>query len=363
MKLATYQDGSRDGQLVVVSRDLQWAHYASGIACHMRQLLDDWNFYAPQLQALSDQLNAGRAAHPFAFNAQQCMAVLPRPAQWLHAQCYAWPEFAPQSEPSPKSPNDLSGVSSAATVALRQGNPSAVSGPHCTLHARHWGADVELDVQAMLAVICGDVPQGAQEDETLHAPRLFTLAAQAQLLTVGHEGQQLTNASHVGDVRAWPVVAFAPVAVTVDELSAGMDEQLRLHWPLRFTLNQRKIGLCDMALSLRWTWAQTIAQAARYSAVVAGTIIGSGQPIHAQRQNDGPDDERQLAGTAAAATMGAWSFPQGHASLSARRMAAQGKKAATQHIALMQRGDVVAASVQDRNGHSVFGTVQVRLED
>ena len=47
MKLATYKDGSRDGQLVVVSRDLSSAHYATGIAGKLQQALDDWGFIAP----------------------------------------------------------------------------------------------------------------------------------------------------------------------------------------------------------------------------------------------------------------------------------------------------------------------------
>ena len=59
MKLATYKDGSRDGQLVVVSRDLSLAHYATGIASRLQQVLDDWNFLAPQLQDLYDTLNQG----------------------------------------------------------------------------------------------------------------------------------------------------------------------------------------------------------------------------------------------------------------------------------------------------------------
>ena len=53
MKLATYRDGSRDGQLVVVSRDLGTAHYATGIAARLQQVLDDWNFLSPQLQDLT----------------------------------------------------------------------------------------------------------------------------------------------------------------------------------------------------------------------------------------------------------------------------------------------------------------------
>src|SRR5690606_14075022 len=65
MKLATLKDGSRDGQLVVVSRDLSHAHYATGIAHRLQQVLDDWGFLAPQLEDLSAQLNHGRARHAF----------------------------------------------------------------------------------------------------------------------------------------------------------------------------------------------------------------------------------------------------------------------------------------------------------
>ena len=61
MKLATYKDGSRDGQLVVVSRNLASAHYASGIASRLQQVLDDWNFLSPQLEDLSARLNDGKA--------------------------------------------------------------------------------------------------------------------------------------------------------------------------------------------------------------------------------------------------------------------------------------------------------------
>jgi len=78
MKLATYKDGSRDGQLVAVSRDLSTAHYATGIAHTLQQVLDDWNFLAPQLQDLSQTLNHGKARHGFPFEPERCMAPLPR---------------------------------------------------------------------------------------------------------------------------------------------------------------------------------------------------------------------------------------------------------------------------------------------
>ena len=88
MKLATYKDGSRDGQLIVVSRDLSSAHYASGIATRMQQVLDDWNFLSPQLEELSQTLNHGKARHAFAFDARMCMAPLPRAYQWADGSAF-----------------------------------------------------------------------------------------------------------------------------------------------------------------------------------------------------------------------------------------------------------------------------------
>ncbi|MFX5668538.1 2-keto-4-pentenoate hydratase, partial [Acinetobacter baumannii] len=60
MKLASYADGSRDGHLVVVSRDLTQAHHTTGITTRLQQVLDDWGFIAPQLEDLSVQLNHGK---------------------------------------------------------------------------------------------------------------------------------------------------------------------------------------------------------------------------------------------------------------------------------------------------------------
>ena len=88
MKLATYKDGSRDGQLVVVSRDLSTAHYATGIAARLQQVLDDWNFLSPQLQDLYETLNQGKARHAFPFDPAQCMAPLPRAYQWADGSAY-----------------------------------------------------------------------------------------------------------------------------------------------------------------------------------------------------------------------------------------------------------------------------------
>ena len=82
MKLASYADGSRDGHLVVVSRDQTQAHYATGIATRLQQLLDDWGFIAPQLEDLTVQLNHGKLRHAFPFEPGKCLAPLPRAFGW-----------------------------------------------------------------------------------------------------------------------------------------------------------------------------------------------------------------------------------------------------------------------------------------
>lgn len=77
MKLATLKDGSRDGQLLVVSRDLKTACIADGIAPTLQHALDDWNFIQPQLEELFNKLNAGRATYSFDFEAKNCMRLCP----------------------------------------------------------------------------------------------------------------------------------------------------------------------------------------------------------------------------------------------------------------------------------------------
>ena len=88
MKLATLKDGSRDGQLAVVSRDLSRVHFATGIAGTMQRLLDDWNFLSPQLEDLYATLNDGKARHAFDFDPRRCMAPLPRAFQWVDGSAY-----------------------------------------------------------------------------------------------------------------------------------------------------------------------------------------------------------------------------------------------------------------------------------
>lgn len=88
MKLATRKDDSRDGQLVVVSRDLKHAVMASRITGTLQRALDDWAFMAPQLQDLYDELNHGRAPDSFPFDPDEYLSPLPRAFQRIEAGAY-----------------------------------------------------------------------------------------------------------------------------------------------------------------------------------------------------------------------------------------------------------------------------------
>lgn len=88
MKFATYHDGSRDGQLWIVSRDLKRAVPATGIAVSLLAALEDWDAAAPRLLELYERVNAGDEPFATSFQPERCLAPLPRAPQWLDASAF-----------------------------------------------------------------------------------------------------------------------------------------------------------------------------------------------------------------------------------------------------------------------------------
>ncbi len=88
MKLATLNNGKRDGALVVVSRDLARAVRVSEIAPTLQAALDEWAEVAPRLEAVYQQLNEGRAVEAFPFDEASCLSPLPRAYQWADGSAY-----------------------------------------------------------------------------------------------------------------------------------------------------------------------------------------------------------------------------------------------------------------------------------
>jgi fumarylacetoacetate (FAA) hydrolase len=88
MKLASLKSGSRDGELVVVSRDLKLAVKASHLVQSLREAIENWDVVSLRLQELSDQLNGGKINSAFHFNTKELAAPLPRAFQWCDGSAY-----------------------------------------------------------------------------------------------------------------------------------------------------------------------------------------------------------------------------------------------------------------------------------
>jgi fumarylacetoacetate (FAA) hydrolase len=264
MKLASYKDGSRDGQLVVVSRDLATAHYATGIATRLQQVLDDWNFLSPQLEDLYTTLNHGRARHAFTFDAQLCMAPLPRAYQWADGSA-----FINHVELVRKARNAEMPDSFYSDPLMYQGGSDDFLGPcdNIVVPSEKMGIDFEAEV----AVITGDVPMGTNADEALESVRLLMIANDVSLRNL----IPAELAKGFGFFQSKPATAFSPVAVTLDEVG-GAWQGGRLHLPLQSTWNGKRVGLCDAGPEMTFHFGQLIAHLCQTRNVRAGSIIGSG---------------------------------------------------------------------------------------
>jgi fumarylacetoacetate (FAA) hydrolase len=240
MKLATYQDGSRDGQLVVVSADLARAHHTSGIATRLQQVLDDWNFLAPQLQDLASTLAQGKARHAFPFEPHRCMAPLPRACRLVDAA------------PSPDTAWPGAGLAGDAMAGARAALPEAFADTD---------TDMATDFGARLVVVLGDVPRGAAEDQARDGVRLVMLANHWQHRQQGPQGGLLASS-----------MAWAPVAVAPDALGRAWHRG-RLSLTLSTVVDGRAQPPVETAPAGALDVGVLIAQLARHRAIAAGTLL------------------------------------------------------------------------------------------
>ena len=331
MKFATYRDGSRDGQLVVVSRDLTQAHYATGIANTLQQVLDDWAFLAPQLQALSDQLQAGRARHAFPFDPQQCLAPLPRAYQWAVAAAFpAHADLARQA-----GADDGALTAAGQEPCIRQAASDDLLGPCDTVTLP--SAALGIDAEAGLAAVLGDVRRGTPAEQTRAAIRLLALACEVTL----RQRLPAERTQGVGLVQSKPATAFSPVVLTPDELGDAWAEG-RVHLTLQTTCNGRKLGLCD-AGSMAWGFPELIAHLARTRHVRAGTLLGTGPVSAPGLPEDGPTQ-----------------WPQGHSCLAEKRWA-ETLLHGQPRTPYLQPGDTVRVEMKGRQGQSLFGAIHLEV--
>jgi len=264
MKLATLKDGTRDGQLAVVARDLKTATLADGIAPTLQRALDDWDFIAPQLEQLYTELNGGRARHAFDFEPKRCMAPLPRAFQWADGSAYV-----NHVELVRKARNAEMPESFWHDPLMYQGGSDDFIGPtdDIVLGSAEWGIDFEGEV----AVITDDVPMGITADAAAQHIRLLLLVNDVSLRNL----IPAELAKGFGFFQSKPASAFSPVAVTPDELGGAWQDG-KVNLPLRATWNGVLVGQPHAGTDMVFNFPQLIAHLAKTRNARAGSIVGSG---------------------------------------------------------------------------------------
>ncbi|NDH51377.1 MAG: FAA hydrolase family protein [Betaproteobacteria bacterium] len=327
MKLATIKDGSRDGQLLVVSRDLASAHYASGIADRLQQVLDDWNFLSPQLQDLYDALNQGKARHAFGFDPRQCMAPLPRAYQWADGSAYINHVELVRAARGATVPQNFY-----SEPLMYQGGSDDFLGPRDDVVCP--SEDFGIDFEAEVAVITGDVPMGASVARALDAVRLVMLANDVSLRNLIPD----EVAKGFGFIQSKPATAFSPVAVTLDELAGAWDKG-RLDLVLQSSWNGRKVGMCEAGPEMSFHFGELIAHLCKTRNVRAGSIVGSGTVSNKGVESNGRTE-----------------WPKGYSCIAEKRAieTIQDGKPLTE---FMRYGDTIRIEMKARDGSSIFGAI------
>ena len=146
MKLATLKNNTRDGQLVVVSRDLSTAVVVTDIADTLQQAIDNWSEVSDKLATVYQALNNGTVEHTLVFNQSSCESPLPRAYQWADASAYV-----NHVELVRKARNAEMPATFWTDPLMYQGGSDAFIGPHDEIQvvSEDFGIDFESEVGAV----------------------------------------------------------------------------------------------------------------------------------------------------------------------------------------------------------------------
>lgn len=338
MKLATFRDGTRDGALAVVSRDLTRAVKAESAVAGLRtlqQLLDDWQSTQLKVQRIYAELNEavdGRRPAPFEivdFAADRCTAPLPRAYQWADGSAYVNHVELVRRARGAEMP-----ASFWTEPLMYQGGSDAFLGPcdPIELADEAWGIDLEGEV----AVVTDDVPMGATPEEAGEHICLVMLVNDVSLRNLIPP----ELAKGFGFLHGKPSTAFSAVAVTPDELGPAWREG-KVHLPLLAFINGEPLGRPNAGQDMTFSFPQLIAHAARTRRLGAGTVIGSG--TISNRLGGGPGRPVAQGGvgyTCLAELRTVETIQQGEAK-----------------TPFLKFGDRVRIEMLDQAGNSIFGAI------
>lgn len=333
MKLATLKDGTRDGKLVVVSRDLTRYTDASFLARTLQAALDDWRRVSPHLDALAESLEHGSVPTE-RFHEHDAMSPLPRAYQWADGSAYVnHVELVRKAR----------GAEMPATFwtdpLMYQGGSDSFLDPREPIRMADeaWGIDMEGE----LAVIVDDVPMGATVEEAGAAIRLIMLVNDVSLrgLIPAELGKGF------GFFQSKPSSAFSPVAVTPDELGEAWDGG-KVHLPLNVDLNGKPFGRANAGIDMTFDFPTLVAHAARTRPLCAGSVIGSGTVSN--KLDGGPGKPVEDGGV-------------GYSCIAEIRTI-ETIETGGPKTPFMRFGDVVRIEMKDGAGHSIFGAIEQTVE-
>ena len=336
MKLATLKDRTRDGKLVVVSKDLTRYSEVGNIARTLQAALDDWEHVAPRLERVAEGLETG--SQPSSrFHEHDAMSPLPRAYQWADGSAYVNHVELVRKARNAEMPETFW-----TDPLMYQGGSDSFIGPRdaITFPAgadESWGIDMEAEI----AVIVDDVPMGASIEEARAAIRLVMLVNDVSLR--GLIPAEL--AKGFGFFQSKPSSAFSPCAVTPAELGDAWDGG-KLHLPLLVTYNGKPFGKADAGVDMTFDFGQLVAHAAKTRPLGAGAIIGSGTVSN--KLDGGPGKPVSEGGVGYSCI----------AEIRTIETINSGKPSTP----FMRFGDTVRIEMKDRAGHSIFGAIEQVVE-
>lgn len=328
MKLASMKQG-RDGRLVVVSADLTSCTDATAIAPTLQHALDAWDRCEGPLRELSQALASG-AAKKQPFDPSACASPLPRAFQWADGSAYVNHVALVRKARGAEMPESFW-----TNPLMYQGGSDGFLGPcdPIPLADEAWGCDMEGEV----AVVTGDVPQGATREECLAAIRLVMLVNDVSLRAL-IPGEL---AKGFGFFQSKPASAFSPVAVTLDVLGDAWKDG-KLHRPLLVSLNGAPLGKAHAGVDMTFDFGTLIAHAAKTRSLCAGTIVGSGT-VSNRGEDGGPGTSIADGGV-------------GYSCLAEVRTVETILTGAAK-TPFLERGDRVRIEMNDDAGRSLFGAI------
>jgi fumarylacetoacetate (FAA) hydrolase len=323
MKLATLRNGTRDGQLLVVSRDLTRAVPVPHVAPHLQAALDDWSRVLPRLEQVALELEDGRARGSFPFQATQVLAPLPRSHHWVDGSAYVnHVELVRKARGAEMPPSFWT------DPLVYQGGSDDFLPPVADVPVP--SEDFGIDLEGEVAVVTDDVPMGTCAADAAGHIKLVMLVNDWSLRNL-IPGEL---AKGFGFYQSKPATSFSPVAVTPDELGDAWDGS-KVLLPLVSHINGQLLGRPEAGIDMTFDFPRLIEHVTRTRRLGAGAIVGSG-------------------------TISNYDRSRGSACLAERRMLEQIEhgKALTPFLAF---GDCVRIEMFDHAGRSIFGAIDQKV--